>query len=212
MVARVERRFDLKPERLAGDTAYGAAKLLKWLWDRAITPHVPVWDKSARPDGKFGRADFVFDSERNVYICPAGAELTHSGVVNQGRILPYRASTKDCSICKLKPRCTTAVARKVSRDIDEDVREHVRALADTEAFQRSCRERKEGRGEVRAHEAHPQTRPPSATRFERRERRSAADCHGAEPQASRQARLSKPTANRVCGVSVKWRRALVPGC
>ncbi len=47
MLARVERRFDLKPERLAGDTAYGAAKLLKWLWDRGITPHVPVWDKSA---------------------------------------------------------------------------------------------------------------------------------------------------------------------
>jgi hypothetical protein len=50
MVDRVERRFDLKPERLAGDTAYGAAKLLKWLWDQGITPHVPVWDKSARAD------------------------------------------------------------------------------------------------------------------------------------------------------------------
>ena len=110
--------------------------------DRGITPHVPVWDKSARSDGKFSRADFVFDKERNVYICPAGATLTHSGVVDQGRILPYRASTNDCSICKLKPRCTTAPARKVSRDIDEDVREHVRALANTEAFQLSCRERK----------------------------------------------------------------------
>jgi transposase len=142
MLARVERRFDLKPERLAGDTAYGAAKLLKWLWDRGITPHVPVWDKSARSDGKFSRADFVFDKERNVYICPAGAELTHSGIVDQGRILPYRASTNDCSICELKPKCTTAPARKVSRDIDEDVREHVRALANTEAFQTSCRERK----------------------------------------------------------------------
>jgi hypothetical protein len=30
----------------------------------------------------------------------------------------------------------------VSRDIDEDVQDHVRALADTEAFQRSRRERK----------------------------------------------------------------------
>jgi transposase len=37
MLARVERRFDLKPERLAGDTAYGAAKLLKWLWDQHHT-------------------------------------------------------------------------------------------------------------------------------------------------------------------------------
>jgi IS5 family transposase len=48
----------------------------------------------------------------------------------------------DCARCGLKPRCTTAPARKVSRDIDEDIREHVRSLANTEAFQQSRRERK----------------------------------------------------------------------
>jgi transposase len=142
MVDRVERRFDLRPQRLAGDTVYGAARLLKWLVDRAITPHVPVWDKSARPDGKFSRADFVFDRERNVYVCPAGKLLTHSGLIDQGRILPYRASAFHCARCALKPRCTTAASRKVSRDIDEDVRDQVRALANTEAFQQSRRERK----------------------------------------------------------------------
>jgi hypothetical protein len=42
----------------------------------------------------------------------------------------------------LKPKCTTAAMRKVTHDIHEDVRDHVRALANTEAFQRSCRERK----------------------------------------------------------------------
>lgn len=142
MVERVERRFGLTPERIAGDTAYGAAKLLKWLWDRGITPHVPVWDKSKQTGGRFTKEDFVFDRERNVYICPAGAKLTHSGIIDQGRILPYRASKNDCSTCVLKPSCTTAVARKVSRDIDEDVRDYVRALSNTEAFQRSRRERK----------------------------------------------------------------------
>jgi transposase len=142
MVDRVSRRFDLRPDRLAGDTVYGAARLLKWLMDRKIAPHVPVWDKSIRPDGRFSRADFRFDGERNVYVCPAGKWLTHSGVIDQGRILPYRASASDCSRCELKPRCTTASARKVSRDIDEDVRDHVRALANTEEFQQSRRERK----------------------------------------------------------------------
>jgi transposase len=142
MIDRVERRFDLRPQRLAGDTVYGVGRLLKWLVDRTITPHVPVWDKSARPDGKFSRADFAFDRERNVYVCPAGKQLTHTGFIDQGRILPYRASAYDCAKCALKPRCTTANARKVSRDIDEDVRDKVRALADTEAFQRSRHERK----------------------------------------------------------------------
>ena len=28
----------------------GAVRLLKWLMERKITPHVPVWDKSARHD------------------------------------------------------------------------------------------------------------------------------------------------------------------
>ena len=45
-------------------------------------------------------------------------------------------------LCSLKPKCTTAIVRKVTRDVDEDVRDQVRALADTEAFQQSRRERK----------------------------------------------------------------------
>jgi DDE family transposase len=142
MLERVGRRFDLRPQRLAGDTVYGAVRLLKWLVDRNITPHVPVWDKSARPDGTFSRADFVFDRERNIYVCPGGSELTSTGNIDQGHIVYYRANKNDCSICSLKPKCTTAVARKVTRDIDEDVRDRVRSLANTAAFQQSRRERK----------------------------------------------------------------------
>jgi transposase len=142
MVERVGRRFDLRPQRLAGDTVYGVARLLKWLVDRKITPHVPVWDRSARPDGTFSRADFVFNKERNVYVCPGGAELTSTGNIDQGHLVYYRASKNDCSICSLKAKCTTSVARKVTRDVNEDVRDSVRALANTEGFQQSRRERK----------------------------------------------------------------------
>lgn len=142
MVDRVRRRFGLRPQRLAGDTVYGAVRLLKWLVDRKITPHIPVWDKSARSDGTFSRADFVFDQERDIYICPGGAELTSTGNIDQGHTVYYRAGKNDCSVCKLKPKCTTAVVRKVTRDINEDVRDRVRALANTEAFQQSRRERK----------------------------------------------------------------------
>src|SRR6266540_3059379 len=142
MVNRVGRRFNLRPQRLAGDTVYGAVRLLKWLVDRKITPHIPVWDKSTRSDGTFSRADFIFDQERNIYVCPGGAELTSSGNIDQGHIIYYRASKNDCSICFLKPKCTTAVVRKVTRDLNEDVRDRVRALANTEAFRQSSRERK----------------------------------------------------------------------
>ena len=128
MVDRVRRRFGLRPQRLAGDTAYGAVRLLKWLVDRNIAPHVPVWDKSARTDGTFSRADFVFDQQRNIYICPGGAQLTSTGNIDQGHIVYYRASKSDCSQCSLKPKCATATARKITRDLNEDVRDRVRAF------------------------------------------------------------------------------------
>ena len=105
MVDRIKRRFGLRPRRLAGDSVYGAVKLLKALVDRGITPHVPVWDKSARHDGAFSRADFVFDRSRNIYICPNGKLLHTTGTVIDGSTLRYRASKLDCDGCAFKMRC-----------------------------------------------------------------------------------------------------------
>src|SRR5260370_33271165 len=123
MVGRFERRFDLRPRRLAGDTVYGAVRLLKWLVDRNITPHVPVWDKSTRPDRTFSRADFVFDQERNIYVCPGGAELTSTGNIDQGHIVYYRASKSDFSHSSLHHQCTTEIVHKITCNLNQDVRE-----------------------------------------------------------------------------------------
>lgn len=63
MIERVEKSFALKPKRLIGDMAYGAAPMLGWLVDeKRIAPHIPVWDKSERDDGTFSRSDFTFDA------------------------------------------------------------------------------------------------------------------------------------------------------
>src|ERR1700683_608529 len=143
MCDRVGRRFQLRPQRLAADTAYGAVRLLKWLVDRKIAPHIPVWDKSARSDGTLSRADFVFDRERNVYICPGGKLLHTTGTIIDGGTLRYRASKRDCDICALKLRCSpNTPARQIPRDLHEDVRDVARALAKTEAYEQSRRERK----------------------------------------------------------------------
>jgi transposase len=143
MVERVRRRFDLQPQRLAGDTVYGAVRLLKWLVDRQIAPHIPVWDKSARSDGTFSRADFVFDRSRNIYICPNGKPLHTTGTVIDGSTLRYRASKFDCDACAFKMKCCPHTpARQVPRDLHEDARDAARALANTEAFEQSRRERK----------------------------------------------------------------------
>ncbi len=143
MIERVNERFDLRPQRLAGDTAYGAVRMLKWLVDRQILPHIPVWDKSTRTDGTFSRADFVFDQSRNVYICPGGKLLHTTGTLIEGSALRYRASKRDCDVCTLKMQCCPHTPmRQVPRDLHEDARDVARSLAKTEAFERSRRERK----------------------------------------------------------------------
>src|SRR5205823_3909758 len=107
MIKRTEQRFDIKPERLAGDTAYGSGANLNWLVNEAkIAPHIPVIDKSRREDGTFSREDFSFDQQQNVYICPAGKVLTTTGkLFNDGETLYYRAKTRDCRSCMLKSQC-----------------------------------------------------------------------------------------------------------
>ena len=145
MVERTEERYDIKPKRLAADTAYGSGPNLNWLVkDKDIAPHIPVIDKSKREDGTFSREDFRFDKERNVYICPANKTLTTTGtVIDDGETLRYLASTFDCRGCPLKAHCCPkAPFRRIPRSIYEEARDVARALAMTEAFEQSRRERK----------------------------------------------------------------------
>jgi hypothetical protein len=144
MIDRTEECFDIKPERLAADTAYGSAANLNWLVnDKKIAPHIPVIDKSKREDGTFSREDFTFYKEGNVYICPAFKALTTTGKVMNDDQLLYRASKPNCDACSFKMRCCPKEpARKILRSIYEEARDVARALAKTKAFEQSCRERK----------------------------------------------------------------------
>ncbi len=144
MIDRTERCFNLKPRRLAADTAYGTGRFLGWLVkDKRITPHIPVWDMSAREDGTFSRSDFTFDKRRNVYICPAGKVITTSGQVCADRGIRYLASVSDCRACPLKPKCCPNMpSRRIVRDINEDARDVARRKMRTKAFLKSRDERK----------------------------------------------------------------------
>jgi transposase len=106
MIDRVADRFDLKPKSLAGDSAYGAAPMLAWLVkDKAIAPHIPVFDRSRRDDGTLSWADFTFHAASNVYVCPRGKLLRTTGRVHDGRTLLYRSQKAECDPCPLKPKC-----------------------------------------------------------------------------------------------------------
>ena len=126
MIERTEARFALKPDRLAGDVAYGTGEMLGWLVEHDIAPHIPVKDQSEiASKGSFVRADFDYDEKQDVYICPSGKTLTTTGRVFSGNTLYYRASKFDCERCPLKARCCPkSPVRRVQRDVNEAARDH----------------------------------------------------------------------------------------
>jgi transposase len=143
MLERTEQRFDIKPKRLVGDTAYGTGRFLGWLVSKKITPHIPLWDMSERDDGTFSRADFIFDKKRNIYVCPAGSKLTTTGHISTDYGIRYMASLLDCRRCPLKPRCCPNMSsRRIVRYVDENARNLARRKMKTKAFSQSRNQRK----------------------------------------------------------------------
>jgi len=152
MIDRVEDRFDLKPERLVGDTAYGVAPMLEWMVnDKGIAPHVPVWEKAERGDGTLSRSEFQWHEEVNEYRCPEGKALrsnwrpfknARSHITKADTIL-YRSSQSDCKNCPTKEWCCpNTPVRKISRSLFENARDVARDIAKTDAYLQSHKDRK----------------------------------------------------------------------
>jgi transposase len=144
MIDRTEHCFDLKPRRLAADTAYGTGRFLGWLVKgKKIIPHIPVRDASERDDGTFSRSDFRWDKRLGIYICPNNKVLHTTGTIHDGTTLRFRARKEDCDGCPLKGRCCPNMpARQIPRDVNEDARDVARRKMGTKAFLKSRDERK----------------------------------------------------------------------
>ena len=74
--------------------------------------------------GLYGKESFTYHPERNVYVCPAGRELTYRFSTQEKRrpIHYYRA--RDCQSCELRKHCTRNKAnRTITRLAFEEVQE-----------------------------------------------------------------------------------------
>ena len=151
MLDRVKDTFDLDPERIIADTAYGSGPMLGWLVDRDIAPHIPVIDKAGRNDGTWTRADFEWDAENDQYICPEGQSLKqfrrnysdpNRGPTNTG-VAKYRGLKLTCQACPSKAKCCpNADFRAITREEHEEARQVARDIAKTTQYAISMRLRK----------------------------------------------------------------------
>jgi len=82
-----------------------------------VTPYVPKpLTSGAKADGRFGKQDFAYVSDQDVYRCPAGQLLPrHMTTVEKGLTLHRYWDRASCQACTLKPKCTPSVERRITR-------------------------------------------------------------------------------------------------
>lgn len=84
----------------------------------------------AKSEGRFGKQDFAYLPDEDVYRCPAGEKLTYRYAnIEKGQSL-RRYWTNVCSVCALKELCTTGNERRITRFENEHVLEAVQERLD----------------------------------------------------------------------------------
>ena len=84
----------------------------------------------AKSEGRFGKQDFVYLPEDDVYRCPAGERLKYYYTNVENGLRLHRYWTNACRTCALKSRCTTGVQRRITRWEHEHVLEAVQQRLD----------------------------------------------------------------------------------
>ena len=79
----------------------------------------------AKSEGRFGKQDFVYFAEKDVYRCPAGEDLTFRYTSEEDGQTLRRYWTNACRTCPIKAQCTTGKERRITRWEHEHVLEAV---------------------------------------------------------------------------------------
>src|SRR5207253_8169797 len=85
---------------------------------------------NSKTEGRFGKQDFRYLLEEDVYICPAGERLAYSFTTEENGLVLRRYSTNACQRCAIKQSCTTGKERRITRWEHEHLLETVQRRLD----------------------------------------------------------------------------------
>jgi hypothetical protein len=80
--------------------------------------------------GRFGKQDFRYFAEEDIYICPAGERLTYHYTNEEHGLVLRRYWTNVCQSCAIKATCTSGKERRIARWEHEHVLEAVQRRLD----------------------------------------------------------------------------------
>ena len=125
MAQQTKENLSVAKMEVVADKGYYSNSEVSRCEERGITPYMEKADTSANTrQGLFGKSKFAYDAGKDVYVCPAGKELTHRfNTEEKGRQLRYYRAG-DCTRCALKKQCTRNKGnRTITREADEGLME-----------------------------------------------------------------------------------------
>jgi hypothetical protein len=85
---------------------------------------------NSKAEGRFGKQDFRYVAEEDIYICPAGERLAYHYTTEENGLVLRRYWTNACQSCAIKHSCTTAKERRITRWEHEHILEAVQRRLD----------------------------------------------------------------------------------
>jgi transposase len=85
---------------------------------------------NSKAEGRFGKQDFRYAADEDVYICPAGETLPYRYTTEENGLILRRYWTNACQGCPIKQTCTTGKERRITRWEHEYVLEAVQRRLD----------------------------------------------------------------------------------
>ena len=116
MAEQAKAALDAETLTVIADPGYYKGEEIVDCYEAGIKALVPKVDTSeSKAKGRYSKADFRYDADRDEYVCPAGQRLTYRfDSVEHGKTL-WVYMTYQCSSCPLQAKCTTGNARRIKR-------------------------------------------------------------------------------------------------
>lgn len=117
MAAQAKDAMGVETLDALADRGYFSGEEIRACEAMGVTSYVPKpLTSGAKADGRFGKQDFVYLPDQDVYRCPSGALLPrHMTTVEKGMTLHRYWDRASCQACALKALCTHSVERRVTR-------------------------------------------------------------------------------------------------
>ena len=130
-------------EKLSGvaDAGYFSGEQLKQCEEQSMTVYVAIPQPPKGREGRFGREEFRYDADEDIYVCPQNQKLILAGSCRDKDklYLTYRSDTATCSRREKSKQCLSKTAgyHRIKRWEHEDVVErHRQRMADNPGMMR----------------------------------------------------------------------------